>query len=69
MTLLDLLSAAFTVLGVLATVFAAAVVIALVLHERWMQRERAQHRHARRLYAVPRDELADRRDARDGGCA
>ncbi len=72
MTVLDLVNAAFTALGVLATVIAAAAAAALVLHERRMQRERAQHRHASRLYAVPRerDELAERREGRDGGrCA
>ncbi len=70
MTVLELVNAAFTVAGVLATVFAIALVIALVLNERRMQRERAQHRtRVRRLYAVPRDELADRREGRDGGKA
>lgn len=83
MTVLDLIGAAFTIAGVLATVFAVALALALALNERRMQRERGARRLARepeaviadyerraRLYAVPRDELAERRDARGGGrCA
>ncbi len=71
MTVLDMIAAAFTALGVLATALAGAAGVALVLNERRMQRERAERRELPHgmLYAVPRDELADRRDARNGGAA
>jgi putative exporter of polyketide antibiotics len=71
MTALEVIAAAFTILGVLATVLAVAFALALVLSERRIRRER-NRRHGLlhgMLYAVPRDELADRRDARNGGAA
>ncbi len=71
MTILEIVSATFTIAGILATVLAIAFALALVLSERRIRRER-NRRHGLphgMLYAVPRDELADRRDARNGGAA